>query len=60
MWLGWQGLDVIVLVFSMAIIWEMIEWKIENWKPYGSLRAWAEDTLMDLFLAIMVSIWIVL
>jgi len=60
MWLGFQGLDVIVLVFFMALLWEIIEWRIENWKPYGSLRAWAEDSFLDVFIAVMSAWWITL
>ena len=60
MWLGYEKAVVVAIVASLAILWEVIEYMIEQWHPYGSIKAWTEDTLMDLFLAIMVSIWIVL
>ena len=60
MWIGYDKAVVVAIVASLAILWEVIEYMIEQWHPYGSIKAWAEDTLMDLFLAIMVSIWIVL
>jgi hypothetical protein len=59
-WFGFAGLQNIGLVFAMAILWEAIEWKFENYKPYGSLRAWAEDSFLDVFIATACAWWMVL
>jgi len=60
MWLGFATNEVIASVFVLALFWEIIEWRIENWKPYGSLRAWAEDSFLDVFIAVMSAWWITL
>ena len=60
MWYGFEGLDVVMLVLFMALLWEVIEWKFENYKPYGSLRAWAEDSFLDVFIATACAWWMVL
>jgi len=59
-WMGISGLDNIVLVFTFAMLWEIIEWWIENWKPYGSLRLWLEDSILDVFIATSCAWWVML
>jgi hypothetical protein len=44
----------------MAILWEIIEYYVENWKPYGSVRAWAEDSFLDIFIATACAWWVML
>lgn len=59
-WQGITGLDNIILVFLVALLWEILEWGVENWKPYGSLRAWAEDSILDVFIATACAWWVML
>jgi hypothetical protein len=44
----------------MAILWEIIEYYVENWKPYGSVRRWAEDSFLDIFIATACAWWVML
>ena len=60
MWSGFTSGQVVLLVFGMSLLWEAIEYAIENWRPYGTVKKYLVDTAMDVFLATMVSIWIVL
>jgi len=60
MWFGFENSQVVTTVFLLSILWECLEYAIENWRPYGTVKKYMTDTAMDVFLSTMVSIWIVL
>jgi len=47
-------------VFIIGVLWEVFEYYIENWKPYGSKRKWAYNTLADIFVETAIAWWMVL
>jgi hypothetical protein len=47
-------------VFIIGVLWEVFEYYIENWKPYGSKKRWAYNTLADIVVETAIAWWIVL
>tara|TARA_R100000808_G_C2090719_1_gene111241 strand:- start:179 stop:469 length:291 start_codon:yes stop_codon:yes gene_type:complete len=59
-WLSWSPFWCVMGVFILGIAWEIFEWVIENWKPYGSKKKWAYNTLSDIFVETAIAWWMVL
>ena len=59
-WLGasdfWCGMSV----FIIGVLWEIFEWIVENWRPYGTKQKWAINTASDLFVETAMAWWMVL
>jgi len=53
MMLRFDKVNILYMVLIIALVWEMIEYIIENWRVYGSVEAWRTDTLMDIILAMV-------
>ena len=52
MWaVGWVAI--------IGILWEMLEWYIESWRPYGTKKKWINNTISDLVVEIGLAIWMV-
>ena len=59
-WLGASDLWAVLWVVIIGIAWEILEWVVENWKPYGSKRVWLNNTLSDLIVQIGLAAWMVI
>ena len=59
-WLGASDLWAVLWVVIIGIAWEILEWVVENWKPYGSKRVWLNNTLSDLIVEIGLAAWMVI
>ena len=42
-----------VVTFAIAVLWEVMEYFVESWKPYGSKKNWIFDTIMDLIVSLI-------
>ena len=51
-WLGASDLWAVLWVAIIGIAWEILEWVVENWKPYGTKRKWLNNTISDLVVEI--------
>ena len=60
LWLGASDLWAVLWVAIIGIAWEILEWVVEGWKPYGSKRVWLNNTLSDLIVEIGLAIWMVI
>jgi len=47
-------------VFIIGVLWEIFEWIVENWRPYGTRQKWAINTASDLFVETAMAWWMVL
>ena len=47
-------------VVIIGILWEIFEWIVENWRPYGTKKKWLANTLADLVVEIGAAWWIML
>jgi len=47
-------------VFAIGVAWEVFEWKVENWRVYGSKKKWAINTASDLFVETAMAWWMVI
>jgi hypothetical protein len=59
-WLGASDLCAVLWVAIIGIAWEVLEWVVEGWKPYGSKKKWLNNTISDLVVEIGLAAWIVL
>ena len=59
-WCGFSDLWCVMGVLIFGIAWEVFEYVIENWKPYGSKKRWAYNTISDLIVETAMAWWMVL
>ena len=59
-WIGWSDFWCVMGVFIIGLLWEIFEWIVENWKPYGSKNKWLINTLSDLFVETAIAWWMVI
>jgi len=59
-WLNFSDLWCVLGVLILGIAWEVFEWIIENFQPYKTKRAWAYNTLSDIFVETAIAWWMVL
>ena len=60
LWCGASDLWAVLWVAIIGIAWEVLEWIIESWRPYGSKRKWFNNTLSDLVVEIGLAAWMVI
>jgi|TARA_R100000081_G_C4721083_1_gene118090 hypothetical protein len=60
MWLQWSDFWVVMGVFIIGVLWEMFEYWIENFKPYGTKKKWAYNTIADIIVETAMAWWMVL
>ena len=49
----------LIVVVSVMVIWEIIEWFWEGTEPYGSTKNWLYDTLGDILLPAIIVLMII-
>ena len=59
-WWGWSDFWCVMGVFIIGVLWEVFEYYIENWKPYGSKRRWVYNTLADIIVDTGIAWWMVI
>ena len=59
-WLGATDLWCVLWVVIIGILWEIFEWIVENWRPYGTKKKWFINTVSDLVVEIGAAYWIML
>ena len=59
-WLGASDFWCVMSVFIIGVLWEIFEWIVENWRPYGTKQKWAINTASDLFVETAMAWWMVL
>ena len=59
-WLGASDFWCVMIVFIIGVMWEIFEWIVENWRPYGTKQKWAINTASDLFVETAMAWWMVL
>ena len=59
-WFGASDLWAVLWVVIIGVAWEVLEWIVENWKPYGTKRVWLHNTISDLVVEIGLAIWMVI
>ena len=59
-WCGASDLWAVLWVAIIGVLWEVFEYYIENWKPYGSKRRWVYNTLADIIVETGIAWWMVL
>ena len=47
-------------VFIIGVLWEVFEYYIENWKPYGSKRRWVYNTIADIIVETSMAWWMII
>ena len=60
LWCGASDLTAVIWVFGIGLAWEVVEWIVENWEPYGSKKRWLNNTTSDLVVETGLAIWMVL
>lgn len=60
MWLQWSDFWVVMGVFIIGVLWEVFEYWIENFKPYGTKKKWAYNTIADIIVETAMAWWMVL
>ena len=61
LWCGASDFYAVMSVFSIGVAWEAMEWIVEDgWKPYGSRKNWAKNTISDLVVETGLALWMVL
>jgi hypothetical protein len=60
LWCGASGPEAVLGVAVIGVLWEGLEWYVENWKPYGSKEKWLNNTLSDLIVEIGLAVWMVI
>jgi hypothetical protein len=60
MWLDWSDFWVVMAVFIIGVLWEIFEWFVEDYKPYGTKKRWAYNTASDLIVETAIAWWMVL
>ena len=58
-WCGASDLWAVLWVVIIGIAWEVLEWVVESWRPYGSKQKWLNHTISDLVVEIGLAIWMV-
>ena len=59
-WLGASDLWAVLWVVILGVAWEIFEWIVENWRPYGSKKKWLINTISDLYVEIGLAVWMVI
>ena len=59
LWCGASALSAVLWVAIIGLLWEILEWYIESWRPYGTKRKWMNNTISDLVVEIGLAIWMV-
>ena len=59
-WLEWSDFWCVMGVFIIGVLWEIFEWVVENWRPYGTKNKWMINTLSDLFVETAMAWWMVI
>jgi len=59
-WWDWSDLWCVLGVFIIGVLWEVFEWFVEGWRPYGSKKKWVVNTTSDLFVETAMAWWMVL
>ena len=59
-WWGWTNFWCVMGVFIIGVLWEIFEYYIENWKPYGSKKRWAYNTIADIIVETAIAWWMVI
>ena len=57
---GASKLSAVLWVAVIGVLWELLEWIVENWKPYGSKERWQNNTISDLVVEIGLAVWMVI
>ena len=60
LWCGASALSAVLWVAIIGLLWEILEWYIESWRPYGTKRKWMNNTISDLVVEIGLAIWMVI
>ena len=60
LWCGASASVAVLSVFVIGVLWEVVEWVAENWKPYGSKKKWLNNTISDLVVETGLALWMVL
>ena len=60
LWCGASDVTAVIWVFGIGLAWEVVEWYVENWKPYGSKRKWLNNTTSDIIVETGLAIWMVI
>ena len=60
LWFGANNYEAVMTVLLLGLLWEVAEYFVENWEPYGSKQKWINNTLSDLIVEFGLSIWIVI
>tara|TARA_R100001530_G_scaffold135525_1_gene112946 strand:+ start:243 stop:536 length:294 start_codon:yes stop_codon:yes gene_type:complete len=60
LWFGLSDLWAVLWVAIIGILWEILEYAVENWQPYGSKKKWFNNTMSDLIVEIGLAVWMVL
>ena len=59
-WWGWTNFWCVMGVFIIGVLWDVFEYYFENWKPYGSKKKWAYNTIADIIVETAMAWWMVL
>ena len=59
LWCGASALSAVLWVAIIGLLWEILEWYVESWRPYGTKQKWMNNTISDLVVAIGLAIWMV-
>jgi len=59
-WLGLTTPQILLLVLGVALLWEVFEYAVENWRPYGTKTKWMLNTISDIVAAMSIAIWMVI
>ena len=60
LWCGASALSAVLWVAIIGLLWEIVEWYVESWRPYGTKRKWMNNTISDLVVEIGLAIWMVI
>ena len=59
-WLNLSDLWCVLGVLILGIAWEIFEWIVEDYKPYGTKKIWAYNTMADIVVETGIAWWMVL
>ena len=54
------ALTTVLIIFAIAIIWEIIELYVQGTKVYGNTKIWLADSLGDVLGAVLMALVVVL
>ena len=60
LWCGASDLMAVSSVAIIGVLWEILEWYVESWRPYGTKRKWMNNTISDLIVEIGLAAWMVI